>query len=65
MPTFIINKRCIGCHACSRVAEENIIMEGRKAVLVHQPRNEEELAYLRDALKGCPTHAIEEISSED
>ena len=64
MKTFKINDKCIGCMACARVAENNFEIIDKKAIVMKQPENEEELQKSIHAMKTCPTDAIEEIKVE-
>jgi len=58
MKEFYINEKCISCKACVRVDEENFKLDG-KAVVYKQPINKEEEQKAMEAMRICPTEAIE------
>lgn len=64
MKTFKINDKCIGCMACARVSEDNFEIRNKRAVVIKQPENELETESCMNAMKACPTDAIEEIKAE-
>ncbi len=60
MGKFTIIKSCIKCHACTRIAEDNFIMEEHSAVIVKQPSVDYEYEECIAAMNACPIQAIKQ-----
>ncbi len=65
MKQLTIDDKCIGCRACVRLAPELIEMNGKKAVVVAQPRDEKEESKAEAAAGICPVQAIELTQAEE
>ena len=65
MKSFRIDKKCIGCNACVKVAPENMQMKGKKAFMLEQPKNAKEEKQCDIALGICPVQAIELLSAKE
>ncbi|MBN2261056.1 MAG: ferredoxin [Clostridiales bacterium] len=61
MNQFEIVKKCIGCHACTRIAEDNFIMSNGEAIIFSQPKTDYEYEECINAMKACPIQAIKKI----
>ncbi len=59
MAHYLINTRCIGCIACTRVASELFEVYQKRARLLRQPTTAEDLALFAEAMDCCPASAIE------
>ena len=55
---YNVTEECIGCQACIDVASDNFDMNGNKAFLKLQPKDDEELKKCDAALDICPVNAI-------
>jgi NitT/TauT family transport system substrate-binding protein len=56
---FFVNEECIGCRACTEIAEDNFdINDQNIAFLKKQPSNKKELEKCQEALDICPVGAI-------
>lgn len=61
MGQFKITKKCIRCHGCTRMAEDNFKMEEHSAVIYKQPNIDYEIEECQSAMAACPIQAIQQI----
>jgi NitT/TauT family transport system substrate-binding protein len=64
MDKFRVTNQCIGCKACVRIADNTFKMEDYKAVVQQQPTNDLEQQQAIEAMKTCPTQAIQKVDAK-